>query len=228
MAAACATGSIGPDLDRAGSARHAWLDGILRTLDICAPQAGETVVVSGAAGAVGSYVGQIAKIKGCRVVGIAGGDQKVAHIINDFGFDAAYNYKIVESHYTAIKELCPGGVDCYFDNVGGAITDAVLMQLNVHARVTICGQISQYNNAKPELGPRLLGVLIVSRAKVQGMLVSDYAARFPEALTQLTAWVKEGRIKYDETVVDGFENTPRAFIGLLQGQNTGKMLVRVT
>ncbi len=196
-------------------------------LDICDPKPGDTVVVSGAAGAVGSMVGQIAKIKGARAIGIAGSDDKVAHIVNDFGFDAAYNYKTVDNHFTKLKELCPDGINCYFDNVGGAITDAVLMQLALHARVTICGQISQYNNAKPEMGPRLLGLLIVSRSKVQGMLVSDYMSRFPEALTQLTEWVKDGRIKYDETIVEGFANTPKAFIGLLEGQNTGKMLVRV-
>ncbi len=196
-------------------------------LDICEPKAGETLLVSGAAGAVGSYVGQIGKIKGARVVGIAGTDDKVAHIVNRFGFDAAYNYKTVENHFDKLKELCPNGIDCYFDNVGGVITDAALLQLNLHGRVCICGQISQYNNTRPEMGPRLLGTLIVSRSKVQGMLVTDYMARFPEGLAQLTAWVKEGRLKYDETIVDGFENTPQAFIGLLQGQNTGKMLVRV-
>ena len=196
-------------------------------LDVCEPKAGETVVVSGAAGAVGSYVGQIARIKGCRVVGIAGSDDKVNHIRSKFDFSAAYNYKTTDNHYAALKELCPSGIDCYFDNVGGVITDAVLVQLNLHARVCICGQISQYNNQKPELGPRLLGTLIVSRARVQGMLVMDYAARFPYALAELTEWVKEGRLQYDETIVDGFENTPRAFIGLLQGRNTGKMLVHV-
>lgn len=196
-------------------------------LDICEPKAGETLLVSGAAGAVGSYAGQIGKIKGARVVGIAGTDDKVAHVVNKFGFDAAYNYKTVDNHFAQIKELCPNGVDSYFDNVGGVITDAVLVQLNVHARVCICGQISQYNNVKPEMGPRLLGALIVSRAKVQGMLVTDYAARFGQAFAELTAWVKDGRLKYDETIIDGFENTPQAFIGLLQGQNTGKMLVRV-
>lgn len=196
-------------------------------LDICDPKHGETVVVSGAAGAVGSFVGQIAKIRGCKVIGIAGTNDKVVHIVNKFGFDAAYNYKTVENHFTKLKELCPEGIDCYFDNVGGTITDAVLMQLKLHARICICGQISQYNNTQPEMGPRLLGTLIVARAKMQGMLVSDYAARFPEALAQLTAWYKEGRLQYDETIVEGFENTPAAFIGLLQGQNTGKMLVRV-
>ena len=196
-------------------------------LDVCNPQAGETVVVSGAAGAVGSYVGQIAKIKGCKVVGIAGSDEKIAHIKAKFGFDEAYNYKTVDNHYAKLKELCPNGIDCYFDNVGGAITDAVLMQLNVHARIAICGQISQYNNTQPEMGPRLLGLLIVSRAKVQGILVSDYAPRFAEGLKQLAEWVKAGTLHYDETVIDGFENMPHAFIGLLQGKNTGKMLVKV-
>ena len=196
-------------------------------LDVCEPKSGETVLVSGAAGAVGSYVGQIARIRGCRVVGIAGSDEKVNHILSKFSFDAAYNYKSTANHYAAIKELCPEGIDCYFDNVGGVITDAALVQLNLHARVCICGQISQYNNQQPELGPRLLGTLIVSRSRVQGMLVMDYAARFPEGLAQLTEWVKQGRLQYDETIIDGFENTPRALIGLLQGQNTGKMLVRV-
>lgn len=197
-------------------------------LDICDPKPGETVVVSGAAGAVGSCAGQIARIKGARVVGIAGGDEKVAHILHKFHFDAAYNYKAVDNHYTKLKGLCPAGIDCYFDNVGGTITDAVLMQLNVHARVTICGQISQYNNSRPESGPRLLGMLIVSRAKVQGMLVTDYAARFATALADLAAWVSQGLIAYDETIIQGFENMPRALIGLLEGRNTGKMLVRVT
>jgi NADPH-dependent curcumin reductase CurA len=195
-------------------------------LDICEPKEGETMVVSGAAGAVGSCAGQIGRIKGARVVGIAGTDEKVEHLTGKLGFDAAYNYKKVESHYDKLKELCPAGIDSYFDNVGGPITDAVLMQLNVHARVCVCGQISQYNNAKPEMGPRLLSTLIVARAKVQGMLVTDYMARFPEAIGALTEWVKAGKIQYDETVVDGFENTPRAFIDMLNGANTGKMLVR--
>jgi leukotriene B4 12-hydroxydehydrogenase/15-oxo-prostaglandin 13-reductase len=196
-------------------------------LDICDPKPGETVVVSGAAGAVGSAVGQIAKIKGCRTVGVAGGDDKIACILNECGYDAAFNYKTVSDYGAKLRELCPKGIDVYFDNVGGALTDAVLLQLNLHARVSICGQISQYNNAKPEMGPRLLGTLIISRSKMQGFLVSDYMPRFAEGLTALGGWVREGKLNYRESIVEGFENTPRAFIGMLQGENIGKQLVKV-
>lgn len=195
-------------------------------LDICDPKPGETCVVSGGAGAVGSLVGQIAKLKGCHVVGIAGGDDKFRYMTEELGFDSAYNYKTVDNHYAKLRELCPKGVDCYFDNVGGVITDAVLLQLNVHARVAICGQISQYNAEKPEMGPRLLGMLIVARAKVQGFLVSDYAARFGEAIGQMAAWLAEGKLKYREEVMEGFETLPRAFIEMLNGRNTGKMVVK--
>jgi NADPH-dependent curcumin reductase CurA len=196
-------------------------------LDICDPKPGETVVVSGAAGAVGSYVGQIANLKGCRTVGIAGSDDKVRHLIDDLHYGKAYNYKTVDDHYAKLRELCPDGIDGYFDNVGGAITDAVLRLMNVHARVAICGQISQYNNAKPEMGPRLLGMLIIARAKVQGFLVSDYAPRFGPALQELAQWVREGKLVYREQFEDGIENAPKAFLGMLAGKNTGKQLVRV-
>lgn len=195
-------------------------------LDICAPQAGETVVVSGAAGAVGSFVGQIAKIKGCRVVGIAGSDDKIDYLVNELGFDAAFNYKTVDNYFVKLRELCPKGIDVYFDNVGGEITDAVLRQINLKARISICGQISQYNLEKPEMGPRLLGMLIVSRAKIEGFLVSDYASRFDEGLQQMAAWIKEGKLQYRENIIEGFENMPRAFIGLLQGENIGKQVVK--
>jgi NADPH-dependent curcumin reductase CurA len=196
-------------------------------LDVCDPTPGQTVVVSGAAGAVGSIVGQIAKIKGCRTVGIAGGDDKVAWILKECGYDAAFNYKTTENYSAKLKELCPNGIDVYFDNVGGAITDAVFGQLNVGARLSICGQISQYNNTKVEMGPRLLGALIVARAKVQGFLVSDYAPRFGPALVEMAGWLKAGKLNYREDIVEGFENLPKAFIGLLQGENTGKRLVKV-
>jgi NADPH:quinone reductase len=195
-------------------------------IDICAPKAGETVVVSGAAGAVGSIVGQIARALGCRVVGVAGEDDKIDWLLRECGFDAAFNYKKVTDYRAEFKKLCPNGVDCYFDNVGGPITDGLWPLLNVHARVCVCGQISQYNNTQVEMGPRNLGQLIVSRAKVQGMLVSDYAPRFPEGLKALAGWLREGKIQWRETVVEGFENTPKAFIQLLQGANTGKMLVK--
>lgn len=197
-------------------------------LDICDPKPGETVVVSGAAGAVGSYVGQIAKLKGCRTVGIAGSDDKVKHLLEDLGYDAAYNYRSVASHGKKLRELCPKGIDAYFDNVGGEITDAVLTQLNVHARIAICGQISQYNAASYEMGPRLLGMLIIARAKMQGFLVTDYAPRFGQALPELAQWVKEGKLKYREQFEEGIENAPRAFLGMLAGKNTGKQLVRIS
>ncbi len=195
--------------------------------DICKPKPGETVVVSGAAGAVGSYVGQIAKIHGCRVVGIAGTDDKVEYLTGELGFDAAFNYKTNPDYRAKLSELCPEGIDVYFDNVGGPITDAVFLSINVGARIAICGQISQYNAAKPEVGPRLLGMLIVKRARVEGFLVSDYTARFPEGLEHLTRWVREGRLKYRESIVEGIENAPKAFIGMLQGQNIGKQLVKI-
>jgi NADPH-dependent curcumin reductase CurA len=196
-------------------------------LDVCNPKAGETVVVSGAAGAVGSIVGQIAKLRGCKTVGIAGGDDKVEWILKDCGYDAAFNYKTTANYGAKLKELCPNGIDIYFDNVGGTITDAVFMQINTSARLSICGQISQYNNAKPEMGPRLLGMLIVARAKVQGFLVTDYMPRFVEGLTEMSSWLRDGKLKYREDIVDGFENLPKAFIGLFHGENTGKRIVKV-
>jgi NADPH-dependent curcumin reductase CurA len=196
-------------------------------LDVCDPKPGETVVVSGAAGAVGSIVGQIAKIKGCKTVGIAGGDDKVDWILRECGYDAAFNYKTSNDYPAKLKELCPNGIDVYFDNVGGPLTDAVFGMLNVHARISVCGQISQYNNTKMELGPRNLGALIVARAKVQGFLVSDYASRMGPAFVEMGGWVKSGKLKYREDIIEGFENMPKAFIGLLAGENIGKRLVKV-
>lgn len=207
---------------------HTGLTAYFGLIDICHPKAGETVVVSGAAGAVGSVVGQIAKILGCHVIGIAGTDAKVQYLTNELGFEGAFNYKSTEDYRATLKELCPNGVDVYFDNVGGAITDAVLFNLNVHARVSICGQISQYNAEKPEMGPRLLGLLIINRAKMEGFLITDYSARFGQGLWQLTAWFTEGKLKYSETIEEGLENAPRAFIGMLEGQNVGKQLVKVS
>ena len=196
-------------------------------LDICDPQRGETVVVSGAAGAVGMLVGQIAKIKGCRVIGVAGSDTKISWL-RDLGFDGAVNYKKAGDLYAALKELCPKGIDVYFDNVGGAVTDAVVSLINVKSRICICGQISQYNLEKPEVGPRWLVQLIVNQAKVQGFLVSSYSARFSEGLEQLARWLKEGKLKYREDVAQGIEAAPQAFIGMLQGKNQGKQLVQLS
>jgi len=197
-------------------------------LEIGKPRPGETVVVSGAAGAVGSVVGQIAKIKDCRAVGIAGADDKVAYLTGELGFDAALNYKTVDDYYAKLKELCPNGIDVYFDNVGGAITDAVFRLINTKARISICGQISQYNLEKVELAPRsILTSLLVKQARAEGFLVFQFADRYPEALGQMAQWLNEGKLKYAEDIEEGIENTPRAFMAMLKGRNTGKQLVKV-
>ena len=198
-------------------------------LEICNPQAGETVTVSGAAGAVGSLVGQIAKIKGCRVVGIAGADDKISYLTDELGFDGAFNYKTVSNSKEKLKELCPNGIDVYFDNVGGAISDAVFTLINTRARISICGQISQYNLEAPETGPRLiLTSLLVKQARAEGFLVFQFVDRYPEGIAQLAQWVREGKVKYKEDIEVGLENTPRAFIAMLEGRNTGKQLVKVS
>jgi NADPH:quinone reductase len=196
-------------------------------LEICRPKPGDTVVVSGAAGAVGSLVGQIAKIKGCRVVGIAGSDGKVTWLTGELGFDAAFNYKTTDDYIARFNQVCPNGVDCYFDNVGGAVSDAILSVINTKARIAICGQISQYNLAKPEPGPRVFRYLLTKSARAEGFLVYNFAERYPEGMAQIAQWMKEGKIKYRETVVESFENAPRALIGVLSGDNTGKMLVKM-
>jgi NADPH-dependent curcumin reductase CurA len=196
-------------------------------LDIGKPKEGETVVVSGAAGAVGMTVCQIAKIKGCRAVGIAGSDEKNQYLTAELGIDAAVNYKSPEMS-RALKEACPKGIDVYFDNVGGEVSDAVWPLLNHGARIVICGQISLYNLDKPDVGPRPQRYLLVNSAMMQGFIIRDYAARFAEGVTNLAQWLVTGKLKYAETVVEGFENTPNAFIGLFSGDNLGKQIVRVT
>jgi hypothetical protein len=196
-------------------------------LDICRPQPGETVVISAAAGAVGSVVGQIAKIKRCRAVGIAGSNEKIHFITRELGFDAGFNYKETPDYTARLKELCPNGIDIYFDNVGGVITDAVMRLIDTRARISVCGQMSQYNKQEPDIGPRWLGQLIVRQAKIEGFLVHQFADRFDEGLRQLGTWLREKRIKYREDIVEGIENAPRAFIGMLQGRNIGKQIVKV-
>jgi len=196
-------------------------------LDICQPKPGETVVVSGAAGAVGSLVGQIAKIKGCRAIGTAGADSKIGWLTNELGFDGAFNYKTTPDYAAKLKELCPKGIDCYFDNVGGAITDAVFPLMNVFGRMSICGQISQYNLEKHEPCPRPLGHVLTKQLRVEGFIVVRFQNRWAEGITQMAQWLREGKLKHREEVVEGFENTAKAFIGMLQGENTGKMLVKV-
>jgi NADPH:quinone reductase len=197
-------------------------------LEICRPQPGETVVVSGAAGAVGSLVGQIAKIKRCRTIGIAGTNEKIRYLVEELGFDSAFNYRETTDYAGHLKELCPNGIDVYFDNVGGAITDAVMFRLGSHARVAVCGQISQYNSTAPESGPRWLSQLVMRQARVEGFLVAQFADRFEIGLRQLSTWLKEGRIQYREDIVDGLENAPHAFIRMLEGKNRGKQLVKVS
>jgi NADPH-dependent curcumin reductase CurA len=194
-------------------------------LDVGRPRAGDTVVVSAAGGAVGSVAGQIAKLAGCRTVGIAGGAEKCADLRELYGFDAAIDYR-AEDVRAALKTACPDGVDVYFDNVGGETTEALIPRLTVGARIVICGQISQYNLEQREPGPGL-GFLIVFRARVEGFLVSDYVHRYGEAAERLARWVAEGKIRWREHVTEGLENAPRAFIGLLRGENRGKALVKV-
>ena len=185
------------------------------------------MVVSGAAGAVGMTVCQIAKIKGCRVVGISGSDEKNEYLEHELWVDSTINYKTAADMKQGLKDSCPNGVDIYFDNVGGSVSDAVLPLINQGARVVICGQISLYNLEQPDVGPRPQSFLLVKRALMQGFIITDYAARFAEGVNQLGRWLREGKLKYAENIVDGFENTPKAFLGLFSGENLGKQLVRV-
>lgn len=188
---------------------------------------GETLLVSGAAGAVGSVVGQIGKIKGCKVIGIAGSDEKINKIKNQFGFDGGINYKKVENMTSAIASACPDGVDVYYDNVGGEILDAALANINKFGRVINCGAISLYNAEKRPMGPRHEGTLIKKSVLMQGFTVRDYVKEFGPAIKELSKWLQEGKITYSETIVEGFENIPQAFIDLFEGKNNGKMIVRV-
>lgn len=196
-------------------------------MDICKPKAGETIVVSGAAGAVGMVVGQIAKLQGCRVVGIAGTDEKAKTLLDNFGFDQVINYKTTTNIYKAVKEACPDGVDVYFDNVGGTISDAVISAINFHARIALCGQISLYNSKETPMGPRVQPMLLTRSVLMQGFIVSNYQNRFPEGMKQLSNWVQEGKLSFTQTIVDGFDQLPTALLGLFEGANTGKMIVKV-
>ncbi|MDE0315263.1 MAG: NADP-dependent oxidoreductase [Candidatus Poribacteria bacterium] len=220
--------SIAPISTGAGILGMPGLTAYFGLLQVGKLQDGETVFVSGAAGAVGSVVGQIAKIKGCRVVGSAGSDEKIAYIVDELGFDDAFNYKNVTDYPAKLAELYPDGIDVYFDNVGGRITDAVFPNLRVKGRVVICGQISQYNLENPETGPRFLWHLITQRARIEGFLVSDFSDRHAEALVQMAEWLKQGKLKYRETIAEGgIENAPTAFISMLKGGNIGKQLVKI-
>ena len=196
-------------------------------LHIGRPREGETVVVSAAAGSVGSLVGQIAKIKGCRVVGIAGGEAKCDWLTRELGFDAAVDYK-AGSVFKNLKGVAPQGIDVYFDNVGGDIFEACLAQMNLRGRIACCGAISAYDGAPPAAGPRgVPGLIVVKRLTVQGFIVSDFFNEREKALAELRDWTAQGRIKVEEDVIDGLENTPQALIGLLAGENRGKRMVKV-
>lgn len=189
-------------------------------------KSGDTLLVSGAAGAVGSVVGQIGKIHGCRVVGIAGSNDKIKHLL-DLGFDEGINYKTTENLKKAIAEKCSNGVDVYFDNVGGEILDAALANINKFGRVINCGAISLYNATEKPVGPRPEGILIKKSVLMQGFTVRDYVKEFGPAIKQLSEWLNEGKISYSETMVEGFENIPKAFLDLFEGKNEGKMIVKV-
>ncbi|MFP6597030.1 MAG: NADP-dependent oxidoreductase [Candidatus Hydrogenedentota bacterium] len=197
-------------------------------LDLCEPKEGDQVFVSGAAGAVGEIVGQLAKIKGCRVVGSAGTDEKVERLLGEAGYDEAFNYKTETNFPSVLRGYFPQGIDCYFDNVGGAMTDAVLMNLAGFARISICGAISQYNLTEPEMAPRLMTNLLITQSRAEGFIVSRFAERFPEGQKQMAQWISEGKLTYREDIMEGLENTPKAFIRMLNGENKGKQLVKVS
>jgi NADPH-dependent curcumin reductase CurA len=194
-------------------------------LEHCQPKIGETVVVSAATGAVGSVVGQLAKMQGCRAVGIAGGARKCDYAVRELGFDACVDYKAGRL-YEDLKAACPDGIDCYFENVGGEVMDTVLRQLNAFSRVALCGMIAEYNATDP-YGVKNLRSLLVNRVKLQGFIVSDRMDLYGRALQQLGRLVAQGKLRYHETVAQGLENAPRAFIGMLKGENLGKQLVKV-
>lgn len=195
-------------------------------LHVGEPKPGDTVVVSAASGAVGAVVGQIAKIMGCRVVGVAGSPDKCAYVVDELGFDACVNYK-TDDLDAAFRERCPGGIDVYFENVGGKVYDAVTRNLAVGARIAVCGGIAEYNLAEPELVPRNTRFFIPMRARMQGFLVFDYFHLWPEALPRMAEWIRQGKLKYREDWVEGLENAPEAFTRLFKGENFGKLLVRV-
>ncbi len=192
---------------------------------LCAPKEGETVFVSGAAGAVGSAAAQMAKIAGCRVVGSAGSAEKLAWL-REIGLDAVFDYRERPVH-DALAELAPDGIDIYFDNVGGDHLEAAIGALRLHGRVAACGSIARYNDTEASPGPRNVFMVVTKRLKIQGFIISDHYDRFPEFFAQAQEWVRDGRLSYHETVIEGIENAPRAFVGLFQGENIGKMLVKV-
>jgi len=205
---------------------HIGMTAYFGLIDIGQPKAGETLVVSAAAGAVGSLVGQIGRLKGCHVVGIAGSDEKCRWLVEDLGFNAAINYNN-EDVQAGLKRHCPNGIDIDFENVGGSILDAVLTQINLRARIILCGLISGYNATTPPRGPAAFGNILIRRARVEGFIVTDYMPRAMEALTALGQWYGEGRIRYRIDQVDGLDQAPEALTRLFTGENIGKLLVKL-
>jgi NADPH-dependent curcumin reductase CurA len=205
---------------------HIGLTAYFGLLDIGKPKEGETLVISAAAGATGSLVGQIGKIEGCRVVGIAGGAEKCRWLTEELGFDAAIDYKN-ESVVEGLKRHCPKGVDVYFENVGGQILDDVLTQINLKARIVLCGLISQYNATEPVPGPYNFINILIKRARVEGFIVIDYLSRAQEAIADLSKWYSEGKIKYRVEVVEGLDQAPKALNRLFDGSNKGKLIVKL-
>jgi hypothetical protein len=222
--------SLGPVSYALGVLGMPGLTAYAGLLTVGQPKPGETVVVAAASGAVGSLVGQIAKIKGCRAVGVAGGEKKCRYVTEELGFDACLDHRDAALP-ERLKEACPSGIDVYFENVGGKVFDAVFPLLNNFARVPVCGLIAQYNQTEPPAGPdRVPAVMmaaLVKRLTFRGFIVGDFAAQFPQFLAEMSTWLKEGKVKYREDVTDGLENAPRELIGLLRGENFGKKIIRV-
>ncbi len=210
-----------------GAMGHIGFTAYFGITDILKPKPGETMVVSAAAGAVGSLAGQMGKIAGCRVVGIAGSDEKCNWIVRELGYDAAINYK-KEDIPERLARACPHGIDMDFENVGGSIMEAVLERLNLFARIALCGMISQYNAGDSAQGPANFGALLLKRVCLQGFIVTDYAARFPEAVAKIVEWLQQGKLKYRLHLVDGLKNAPAALNKIFDGANTGKLLVRLS
>ncbi len=203
------------------------LTAYLGLTEIGLPKEGDTLVVSGAGGAVGTVVGQIAKLLGCTVVGLTGSDEKVDLLTSKFNFDHAINYKTAPDLKAAIKSTCPKGVDIYFDNVGGEISDAVLANINKYARLPVCGAISLYNKTEVPVGPRLQPIILTKSATMRGFIIGDLVEKFPAATKQLTTWLNADKLTFSETIVEGFDNIPQAFIDLFDGKNKGKMIVKI-
>lgn len=202
------------------------LTGYFGMLEVGKIVSGETVVISGAGGAIGSIVGQIAKIKGCRVIGLTSDDKKATILKEDIGYDEVINYQ-TQNITDALKSLAPNGVDVYFDNVGGSISDEIIKQMNMYGRVVVCGQISTYNGEDHQTGTNLLALALNSSIRIQGYHIPTYKEHFPQAIQQLATWYKEGKLKNKETILTGFEQLPEAFVSLFSGKNLGKMLVKV-